>query len=243
MSCPWLSPARPHSRSGHDHPLVHTPDPASKHRLCPPAALTGLDFTASAYCQARSRLPLAVLETLLRRLIETCRPLTDTVGLWHGHRTWLVDGTGVSMPDRPALQRAFGQPTNQAKGCGFPVARVLALVHAGTGLLQHLIISPLCSHEMSRVTLPHPELRAGDLLIGDRAFGTFAHIALLVGRGLHGVFRMSQRRVVDFTPDRPQPPRWNTRKLTGRCGRGGCGRWARLTKSSSGTNRMCGRCG
>jgi Transposase DDE domain len=178
--------------------------------------LTGLDFTASAYCQARSRLPLAVLQALLRRLIETCKPLTDTVGLWHGHRTWLVDGTGVSMPDRPDLQRAFGQPTNQALGCGFPVARVLALFHAGTGLLQHVLTAPLCSHEMSRVALLHPELRAGDVLVGDRAFGTFAHLALLVGRGLHGVFRMSQRRVVDFTPDRPRPPRWNTPKLTGR---------------------------
>jgi hypothetical protein len=178
--------------------------------------LTGLNFTASAYCQARSRLPLAVLQALLQRVIETCKPLTDTVGLWHGHRTWLVDGTGVSMPDRPELQRAFGQPTNQAPGCGFPVARVLALFHAGTGLLQRIVTAPLCSHEMSRVALLHPELRDGDVLVGDRAFGTFAHLALLVGRGLHGVFRMSQRRVVDFTPNRPQPPRWNTPRLTGR---------------------------
>jgi Transposase DDE domain len=178
--------------------------------------LTGLAFTASAYCQARSRLPLAVLQALLRRLIATCQPLTETVGLWHGHRTWLVDGTGVSMPDTPELQRTFGRPTNQAKGCGFPVARVLALFHAGTGLLQQVLTAPLCSHEMSRVALLHPELRGGDVLVGDRAFGTFAHLALLVGRGLHGAFRMSQRRVVDFTPDRPRPPRWNTPKLTGR---------------------------
>ena len=178
--------------------------------------LTGRDFTASAYCQARARLPLAVLQALLRRLVETCRPLTDTVGLWHGHRTWLVDGTGVSMPDTPDLQRAFGQPTNQAVGCGFPVARVLALFHAGTGLLQHVLTAPLRSHEMSRVTGLHPELRAGDVLVGDRAFGTFAHLALLVSRGIHGVFRMSQRRVVDFTPNRPEPPRGNTRKLTGK---------------------------
>jgi hypothetical protein len=178
--------------------------------------LTGLDFTASAYCQARSRLPLAILQALLRRLVEACQSLTDTVGSWHGHRTWLVDGTGVSMPDTPGLQHAFGQPTNQAVGCGFPVARVLALFHAGTGLLQHFITAPLRSHEMSRVALLHPELRAGDVLVGDRAFGTFAHLALLAGRGLHGVFRMSQRRVVDFTPDRPQPPRWNTGKLTGK---------------------------
>jgi Transposase DDE domain len=178
--------------------------------------LTGQAFTASAYCQARARLPLAILRALLRRLVEACRPLTDTVGLWHGHRTWLVDGTGVSMPDTPELQHAFGQPTNQAVGCGFPVARVLALFHAGTGLLQHVLTAPLRSHEMSRVTGLHPELRPGDVLVGDRAFGTFAHLALLVGRGLHGVFRMGQRRVVDFTPDRPPPPRWNTPTLTGK---------------------------
>jgi hypothetical protein len=178
--------------------------------------LSGLEFTASAYCQARSRLPLAILQALLQRLIDACKPLADTVGLWHGHRTWLVDGTGVSMPDRPALQRAFGQPTNQATGCGFPVARVLALFHAGTGLLQRTVIAPLRSHEMSRVALLHPELHQGDVLVEDRAFGTFAHLALIARRGIHGVFRMSQRRVVDFTADRPEPPRWNTPKLTGR---------------------------
>ena len=77
----------------------------------------GQAFTASAYCQARSRLPLTVLQALLRRLVESCRPLTDTVGLWHGHRTWLVDGTGISMPDAPDLQRAFGQPTRASAHC------------------------------------------------------------------------------------------------------------------------------
>ena len=190
--------------------------------------LSGIAFTDSAYCDARSRLPLAVLRALLRRLVETCTPLTDTTGLWHGHRTWLVDGTGVSMPDTPQLQRAFGQPTNQAPGCGFPVARVLALFHAGTGLLQHFLTAPLRSHEMSRVALMHPELRPGDVLVGDRAFGTFAHLALLVSRGIHGVFRLSQRRVVDFTPGRPQPPRWNTPELTGRAR----SRWVRSLGST-----------
>jgi hypothetical protein len=67
---------------------------------------------------------------------------------------------------------------------------------------------------MSRVALLHPELRPGDVLVGERAFGTFAHLALLAGRGIHGVFRMSQRRVVDFTSDRPRPPRWNTPRLS-----------------------------
>ncbi len=178
--------------------------------------LTALSFTASAHCQARARLPLAVLQALLRQITQTLQPLTDTSQAWHGHRTWFIDGTGVSLPDTPPLQDAFGQPTNQTPGCGFPVARVLALFHASTGLLQSFLTAPLRSHEMTCAAALYPELRTGDVLVGDRAFGTFAHLYLLIHRGLHGVFRMSQRRVVDFTPNREPPPRWNTRKLTGK---------------------------
>ena len=39
------------------------------------------------------------------------------------------------MPDTPTLQEAFGQPTEQRPGCGFPVARLLGLFHVGTGVL------------------------------------------------------------------------------------------------------------
>lgn len=178
--------------------------------------LTGLAFTASTYCQARSQLPLAICQELLTRLVRSRSPLTDEDEGWLGHRVWLIDGTGVGMPDTPDLQRAFGQPTNQAEGCGFPVARLLILFHAGTGLLRRVIATPLRSYEMSSASLVHPEMGEGDVLVGDRAFGTFAHLALLARSGLHGVFRMSQRRVVDFTPDRKQPPRWNTPRRTGR---------------------------
>jgi hypothetical protein len=166
--------------------------------------LTGRTFTASAYCQARSRLPLAVLQDLLARVVDAIRPLIGGEDLrWRGHRTFFVDGSGVSMPDTPALQGAFGQPTNQAPGCGFPVARALALFHAGTGLLLKLLTAPLRSHEVAQAALTHDQLRAGDVLVGDRAFGTFAHMAVLARRGLHGVFRNHQNRIVDFRPGRP----------------------------------------
>ena len=177
--------------------------------------ITGRRFSVSAYCQARARLPLVLLEKLLARIGETVRPLTET-GRWRGHRTWFVDGTGVSMSDTPALQQAFGQPTNQAPGCGFPVARVFALFHAGTGFLIHLLVAPLRTHEAAHVAELHPAMEPGDVLVGDRAFGTFAHLAGLLSRHLHGVFRMNQRRVVDFTPERSHPPRWNGPTATGR---------------------------
>ena len=190
--------------------------------------LAGRTFSASAFCQARARLPLALLHALLRAVTVTVQPLVDTVGLWRGHRTWFVDGTGVSMPDAPDLTRAFGYAGNQRRGCGFPVAKVIALFHAGTGLLQSLLPGPLRSHEMARATGLHPQMRAGDVLVGDRAFGSFAHLALLAHQGLHGLFRLNSRRVVDFTPGRVTPGRWDRKGLWGKAR----SRWVRALGAS-----------
>jgi hypothetical protein len=161
-------------------------------------------FTDSAYCQARARLPLAALQHLVRGLLAAVRPLLDgDDGRWRGHRTFHVDGSGFSMPDTPELQEAFGQPPGQAAGCGFPVAHVLTLFHAGLGFLLNVLAAPLRTHDLALAPFLHPELEPGDVLVGDRAFCSFAHFALLSRRMLHGVFRAHQRLRVDFRPGRP----------------------------------------
>lgn len=160
-------------------------------------------FTESAYCQARARLPLAVFRAVLGFVIRALVPRTEAEGRWRGHRTFLVDGSSFSMPDTPELQRHFGQPGNQAAGCGFPTAKILALFHAGTGLLLDVVAAPVRTHEMGQVDGVHPRLEPGDVLVGDRGFCSFAHLALLLGRGAHAVFRIHQRQIVDFTPQRP----------------------------------------
>jgi Transposase DDE domain len=164
--------------------------------------MAGRAFSASAFCQARARLPLAVFRALLREMVRAVIPDTEAIGRWRGHRTWLVDGSSFSMPDTPALQAHFGQPGNQRKGCGFPVARLLALFHAGTGLLLEVAAAPLRSHEMSGIAGLLPLLSAGDVLVADRGFCSFAHLALLISRGVHAVFRVHQKQIVDFTPGR-----------------------------------------
>jgi len=165
--------------------------------------LCGKAFTGSAYCQARARLPLEVFQRLLRRIATGLESVTDATGLWRGHRVFVADGSGFSMPDTPELQAHFGQPGNQAPGCGFPVAHLLALFHVGTGMLLETLTGPLCTHDMSGAARLHDQLRRGDVLLADRGFCSFAHLALLVARGVHGVFRMHQRQIVDFTPHRP----------------------------------------
>ena len=79
--------------------------------------LGAVDCTGEAYVQARQRLPVSVLQRVLDAMREHLlgSPTLDD-GRWRGHRTFLVDGTGVSMPDTPALQKAFGQPGGQKPG-------------------------------------------------------------------------------------------------------------------------------
>jgi hypothetical protein len=171
-------------------------------------------FTDSAYCQARKRLPLAVYHWLLEKIAATFRAATAGESRWLGHRVWLVDGSSFSMPDEPELQRHFGQPGNQKKGCGFPVAKWLALFDLTTGMLLRSAPAPLRSSEMARAAAISRELEVGDLVLGDRGFCSYAHLALLIGRELHGVFRIHQKQIVDFTPGRP-PMRRGSKDVPG----------------------------
>jgi hypothetical protein len=163
--------------------------------------LAAVSFTPSAYCQAIARLPEAFFGLL--QILVTDRLRDDRQeDRWHGHRLFLIDGTGVSMPDTPDLRAAFGQPGGQRPGCGFPVAHVLALFEARSGYLLKTVVAPLRTHDLAHAAVMHPEMRAGDVLVGDRAFGSFAHLAVCRGRDLHAVFRAHQRRRHTTAPDR-----------------------------------------
>lgn len=172
--------------------------------------LTNGSFTGDAYIQARTRLPLTLFQKLLTAVGQSLAECRDEAARWCGHRVWLTDGSGCSMPDTPALQKAFGQPGGQQPGCGFPVAHLLTLFHAGTGLLQKVLVAPLRTHDISQVAQMHPELAPGDVLVADRGFCSYAHLALLIQAGLHGVLRVHQKTIVNFRKGRkhipPSPP-------------------------------------
>jgi DDE family transposase len=165
--------------------------------------LSGLCFTAAAYCQARTRLPIRFFALLLERFASVVQPCISSEGRWHGHRTFFVDGSGCAMPDPPALQDTFGQPIVQRPGCGFPMAHLLGLFHAGTGVLLKLVVAPLVTHDLAHVQAVHPTLQPGDVLVADRGLCSYAHLALLAQSGVHAVLRVWARQIVDFTPGRP----------------------------------------
>jgi Transposase DDE domain len=167
--------------------------------------LSGLRFTGSAYCTARKKLPLELFQRLLAwvtKQLSLSGPLANA-DRWRGHRVLLMDGTGFALPDTPALQQHYGCPPSQKRGCRFPVAYSLVLMHWGSGLIQRLVDAPLGSSELRLAPHVHSELQAGDVVLADSLFGNYVELASLWVRGVFGVLRLSGRRIVDFTPRRP----------------------------------------
>ncbi len=82
--------------------------------------LTGMAFTAAAYCQASMRVKLEVLYLLLARSVAQCQQDAFDASRWLGHRVFHIDGSSFSMPDTPTLQAHFGRvPSGHSIGlCG-----------------------------------------------------------------------------------------------------------------------------
>ena len=115
--------------------------------------------------------------------------------------------TARRSPDTIPQSAHFGQPGGQAKGCGFPDSPTSwALFHAGTGLLLEVIAARRCGHDMAGVLGILPLLMAGDVLVADRGFCSFCHLAAADGQEASCGVSPAQKQIVDFTPGRASCP-------------------------------------
>jgi hypothetical protein len=121
---------------------------------------------------------------------------------WLGRRVFIADATSGLTPDTPEQQKLWPQHSAQKPGCGFPIVKLLGLMDAVTGMILHVTMMALKVHEFSQAAGMHAVLRARDVLLADRGFCSFAHVAMLAAASVDAVFRMHQRQIVDFTPGR-----------------------------------------
>jgi hypothetical protein len=175
----------------------------------------------SAYCQARKRIPLEALQDSMQRVGQRLRDDVAAAITWCGHRVWLVDGTSCSMPDTPDLQAAFGQPTGQARGCGFPKAKIVAMFCWASGAVLEAVIGPLRMSELRLWRTLWPALSPGEIVLADRFYCSFYDIVGVMRRSCDAVFRLHQKRREDFRQGRRlgkndrlvtwQRPQWGAR--------------------------------
>ena len=187
--------------------------------------LAGFGFSDTAWCQARRRLPMELIEQVNHQLIDDTRSeldQTDDVGdgeyRWRGHRVYGVDGSTDSMPDTPELRAHYGVPLPCREGLGFPMSHLLFLFDHRSGLVVDCVDSPMYTSDVSQAPPTHAHLREGDILLADIAFAGWAHLALVLQANLHAVMPAHHRRIVDFTPKRQSvhPRKGKSRKRVGK---------------------------
>jgi Transposase DDE domain len=172
--------------------------------------LAGVNFSDTAWCQARQRLPIGLIEQVHHQLVnDTLKDLnqTDDAGdgdyRWRGHPVYVIDGSSDSMPDTPELREHYGVPLPCREGLGFPMSHLLLLMDHRSGLVIDCVDSPMYTSDMSQTPPMHAHLPKQAILPGDDAFAGWAHLALILRANLHAVLPPHHRRPVDFTPNRP----------------------------------------
>ena len=156
----------------------------------PPSASPG----TAAYCRARDALAAEGLQRAVEHTAEALGTGVSNEHLWLGRAVHVVDGTGIALPDTEANQDDYPQPSGQKPGCGFPVLRLVAFMSLATGAVSRYSIGTLHEHEQRLFQDLRAHLSAGEVVLGDRNFGTFATLVLLKRQGAEGVFRRHQAR-------------------------------------------------
>jgi len=96
----------------------------------------------------------------------------------------------------------------------------MTLFHATTGCLLRIVTAPLRSHDLSQAQRVQDALRPGDIVVADRGFCSYAHLALLQNLDVFAVFRLHQKTIVNFRKGRayvePSAKRTKARRARGK---------------------------
>jgi hypothetical protein len=165
-----------------------------------------VDEGDSAYVQARHRLPRQRLEKVLVATAQAADRRVGSIGQLQGRPVKVADGSTTQLPDTGENQKRYPQPGSQKKGCGFPVMKLVALFSLSSGAILNVILGSLRHHDLRLLRGLWEQLKKGDILLGDRAFGEYTTLAGLPPQGVDVVARLHHRRKVDFRKARRLGP-------------------------------------
>lgn len=131
----------------------------------------------SASVAGRERLGEAPMAWLFDRLAScwgSC-PVPNE-GLFHGLRSYAVDGVVWSLPDTPANQEQFGRPANEHGSGGWPQVRAVCLTDTYTHLIRAASFGDYRTGELSFAAPLMQAVPDDSLTIFDRAYFSAAFL-------------------------------------------------------------------
>lgn len=157
----------------------------------------------SSLCEARRRLGVAPLR-LLNAAVVRLQGTAQTAGcFYHDMRLMALDGFLVNVPDTVANDHAFGRPRNGHSGGAFPQVRVLALCEVGTHVMWKCQMKPSRRAEITMARALLRYLTDDMLLLWDRGFLSYAHVAQVQQRRAQLLARVKTNLV--FRPQKHLP--------------------------------------
>ena len=171
------------------------------------SGLSRCSSRTGAYCRARQRLPLAMVRGLTQQLGSMFDAQVCEHWRWHGRRVRVVDGTTLSMPDTPANQATFPQPSNQKPGVGFPSCRLVGITCLASGALLNAAIGRTKGKGSDEQTLLRSlvdTFEEGDIVLADALFASYFFLAEMNRRGVDILMEQqgARKRSTDFSRGR-----------------------------------------
>ena len=148
-------------------------------RLAVPSPDTG------DYCRARAKLKEDALHELATTVSQGAEDQAEDAWLFHSRHAKLIDGLTFVMPDTPKNQAAYPQQKGQAAGCGFPIARCVAVISLATACVMDLAIGAYSGKLTGENALLRQLLgcfKPRDIAVMDRYYCSYMMIALLLNQ-------------------------------------------------------------
>ncbi|MFN3763449.1 MAG: IS4 family transposase, partial [Anaerolineae bacterium] len=175
--------------AGHDHPLSQRIRSES----------------TAAYCKARQRLPLSVLQEALCHTASVIQEWSGTEGQWRGHTVHLLDGSTLRARPTPELEAHYGHHTNQHGATYWIIIRVVVAFMLFNGTISGVAEGPLHSSEQELAAALLLSARPGDGYVGDRNFGVFSFLQAVRHAGAWALVRLTARRAQALLGRLPRP--------------------------------------
>lgn len=150
-----------------------------------------------AYCKARGRLPEKLLQELTRRTGRRVAEQAPAAWLFKGRPVKVVDGTGLSMPDTKANQKAYPKSKKLPAGVGFPLLRLVVVFSLAVGTVLEAALgrrSGKGTGEQSLFRSLWEQFEPGDVVLADRLYGDFFTLARARACGIDVVTRPAAGR-------------------------------------------------
>jgi hypothetical protein len=160
-----------------------------------------VDDDSSGYCQARRNVALKFFENIFFLSAKSAekaapKPVAPLLG---GRPIKAADGSGARLPDTAKNRAAYPPSSSQLPGTGFPYMRIVVLFSLVSGALVAHATGSLHVSELGLFMSLLAQLKRGDILLGDRAYGVYVVAASLKARGVDLIATVPTRsRKVDF---------------------------------------------